>query len=75
MKQIPDGIFKPKLNSGETRSAVTSKVAQQIVNDEKALRDKKTERLRLSRLAFEEANPLVEPEKKAKPRRAADLPK
>jgi len=61
---IPTGIFKPKLSTGEKKSDVTTTVAMQITEGEKAAREAKTERLRLARLAYEEAHPVTTPKKK-----------
>jgi hypothetical protein len=58
------GVFKPKLSSGENKSDATTKVVQRILEEEKTLRDKKTERLRMSRMAYEQAHPSATPEKK-----------
>lgn len=68
MKKIPEGVFKPKLTTGEKKSDVTSAVAMQIMEGEKAAREAKTARLRMARLAYEEAHPAVAPEKKRQPR-------
>jgi len=57
MRKIPDGVFKPKLSTGERKSDVTTTVAMQITESERAARESKTARLRLERLAYEEANP------------------
>jgi hypothetical protein len=61
--QIPDGVFKPKPTSGEKKSDTTARVAQQIVDSEKSAREAKTRRLRLARLAKEEAEPVITPVK------------
>lgn len=65
MKKIPDGVFKPRLTTGERKSDVTTTVATQIAESEKAAREAKTARLRLSRLAYEEAHPSPDPKKNA----------
>ncbi|MFC3206092.1 hypothetical protein [Aquamicrobium soli] len=65
MRKIPDGVFKPRLTSGEKKSDVTTTVATQITESEKAAREAKTARLRLSRLAYEETRPSPDPKKKA----------
>jgi len=52
---VPDGLFKPKASATETKQDATSKVARQIIDHEVAAREKKTERLRLARLAMEAA--------------------
>jgi hypothetical protein len=68
MKKIPDGVFKPKLSTGEKKSDVTTSVALQIMEGEKAAREAKTARLRMSRLAYEEDHPPAAPDKKARTR-------
>lgn len=71
MKKIPDGVFEPKLTTGEKKSDVTSAVALQITEGEKAAREAKTVRLRMARLAYEESHPSTIPEKgRSRTRRA-----
>ncbi len=53
MKNVPDGIFKPKPNSSELKSDLTSMAAREILEGEKAVRVAMTERLRQARLAQE----------------------
>ena len=66
--QIPDGVFKPSPTSGEKKSEVTARAAQQILDNERSARAAKTERLRLARLAKEQAEPVITPVKpKARP--------
>lgn len=67
MKTVPDGIFKPKPNSSELKSDLTTRVARQILDGEKAEREAKTERLRQARLARETAAAAATP---AKPKAA-----
>ena len=50
---IPEGIFKPRPTAIVTRHDATTKAARTIVDDETAVREQKTERLRLTRLARE----------------------
>lgn len=52
---VPQGIFKPKPTAIETKQDVTSRAARQIIDSEAAIRERKTERLRLARLANEAA--------------------
>lgn len=68
MKKIPDGIFKPRLNSGEKKSDITTAVATQITEGERSARETKTARLRLERLAYEQAHPPAVAEKKERSR-------
>lgn len=65
---IPTGIFKPKLSTGEKKNGVTTTVATQITAGEKAAREAKTVRLRMARLAYEEARPPAVPKKKRQSR-------
>lgn len=62
---IPAGIFKPNPTSGE-KSDATTRVAQQILDGEKAAREAKTKRLRLARLKQEHSEPAVVPTIKRK---------
>lgn len=68
MQNAPAGIFKQKPTTGEKKSDETTRAAQQILNDEKSAREAKTERLRLARLAQEEAAPSTIVPSKPKPR-------
>ena len=61
MKNIPEGVFKRKLSTGEKKSDLTTAVALQILEGEKAAREAKTERLRSARVAYEEAHPVIAP--------------
>ena len=54
-RDIPEGIFKPKPTGSEKKSDATTRAAQQIMDAERQHREAKTERLRLARLAREEA--------------------
>jgi hypothetical protein len=56
-------VFQPRPSKLETKADVTTKIARQILDDETAKREAKTERLRLARLAQEPLEP-------AKPRKA-----
>ena len=68
--QIPDGVFKPIPTSGEKKRDVTARISQQIIDTEKSAREAKTERLRVARLAKEEAEPVIIPAKaKTRPRK------
>lgn len=67
MRKTPDGVFKPRLSTGEKKSDATTTVATQITESEKVAREAKTARLRLSRLAYEEAHPVAPPKKKTGP--------
>ncbi len=50
---VPPGTFKPKPTAIETRQDATTKVVREIIENEAAARNRKTERLRLARLARE----------------------
>lgn len=63
MKKIAEGVFKPKPTTGELKSEATTRVANQIIDSEKAARDRKTERLRLARFAAEKATEKTPPSK------------
>jgi hypothetical protein len=68
--QVPADVFKPKATATEKKSDVTTRAAQQIIDNEKSAREAKTERLKLARLAKEEAEPVIIPAKaKARPRK------
>jgi hypothetical protein len=68
--QIPTGVFKPNPSSGERKSDVTTRAAHQILDNERSAREAKTERLRVARLAKEEAEPVIIPAKaKTRPRK------
>jgi hypothetical protein len=52
MRSVPgNDVFKPNLSRQETKSDMTTKVAQQIIDSEATARAAKTERLRAARLA------------------------
>jgi hypothetical protein len=53
---IPEGIFKPKLTAIETRHDATTRTARTLIDEETIVRERKTERLRLARLAREATN-------------------
>ena len=59
MKNVPDGVFKPKATTGEKRQDATDRAARSIIDAEAAKRDAKTERLRLARLEAESAQPAI----------------
>lgn len=61
MKNVPDGIFKPKASTGEKKQDATSKAAWNIIDGETAKREAKTERLRLARLDRESTQPAIVP--------------
>ena len=46
--EMPQGIFKPKPTTIETKQDATSRAARQIIDGEAAVREQKTERLRLA---------------------------
>lgn len=48
---IPEGVFKPKPSSSETKADMTTKTARSIISAEVAAREAKTERLRQARQA------------------------
>ncbi|PWJ78346.1 hypothetical protein C7441_11611 [Pseudaminobacter salicylatoxidans] len=54
MTSVPDGIFKPRPTASETKGDMTTRAAREIVERERAVRDAKSERLRLARLAQEQ---------------------
>ena len=60
---IPDGIFKPKLTTGEKKTDATTLAARQIIDSERSAREAKTQRLRMARLAKEQAEPAATPAK------------
>jgi len=55
LKNLPEGVFKPKPTGSEKKSDATTRAAQQIMDAERRAREAKTERLRLARLAREAA--------------------
>jgi hypothetical protein len=67
--EMPQGIFKPKPTAIETKQDATTKAARQIIDGEAAAREKKTERLRLARLANEATNTNTPPTQKRAIRR------
>jgi len=50
---LPEGVFKPKPTSIESRHDATTKAARAIIDSEAMERETKTERLRAERLALE----------------------
>ena len=50
---VQQGTFKPKPTAIETKQDATTKIVRAMLEDEAAARDRKTERLRLARLARE----------------------
>lgn len=54
--ELPQGMFKPKPTAIETKQDATTRAARQIIDGEAAVREQKTERLRLARLASEATN-------------------
>jgi hypothetical protein len=66
---MPQGIFKPKPTAIETKQDATTRAARQIIDGEAAAREKKTERLRLARLASEATNTNTPPAQKRATRR------
>jgi hypothetical protein len=70
MNQMPQTkVFKP--SRSEAKADTTTRTARMIVESETAIREAKTERLRLARLAMEAAQPVVVPTKaKRAPRKA-----
>lgn len=50
---IPEGVFKPKPTSSESKADTTTKTARSIISAEMAAREAKTERLRQARLTRE----------------------
>ena len=77
MKDLPEGVFKPKPTGSEKKSDTTTRAAQQIMDAEKREREAKTQRLRLARLAREasEAGQPPSPERRASRARVAARPK
>ena len=70
--EMPQGMFKPKPTAIETKQDATTRAARQIVDGEAAAREKKTERLRLARLAGEATNTnKPSPQKRATGRKRA----
>ena len=69
MNQMPQNkVFKP--SRSEAKADTTTRTARMIVESETAIRDAKTERLRLARLAKEAAEPVVVPTKAKRARPA-----
>jgi hypothetical protein len=66
---MPQGIFKPKPTAIGTKQDATTRAARQIIDGEAALREQKTERLRLARLASEATNTNTPPRPKRAMRR------
>jgi hypothetical protein len=66
---MPQGIFKPKPTAIETKQDATTRAARQIIDGEAAVREQKTERLRLARLAMEATNTNTLPAQKRPVRR------
>jgi len=62
--EIPQGLFKPKPTAIETKQDATTRAARQIIDGEAAVREQKTERLRLARLASEATNANTPPAQK-----------
>ncbi|MFU0505768.1 hypothetical protein [Pseudaminobacter sp. NGMCC 1.201702] len=50
-------VFQPRPSKLESKADLTTKIARQILDDETAKREAKTERLRLARLAQEPLEP------------------
>jgi hypothetical protein len=67
--EMPQGIFKPKPTAIETKQDATTRAARQITDGEAAVREQKTERLRLARLASEATNTNTPPALKRPVRR------
>jgi len=67
--EIPQGLFKPKPTAIETKQDATTRAARQIIDGEAAVREQKTERLRLARLASEATNANTPPAQKRAIRR------
>ncbi|MFZ1773687.1 MAG: hypothetical protein WAT78_06985 [Rhizobiaceae bacterium] len=60
MKTVPEGIFKPKPNTSESRNDLATRIARELLQTETAARESKTARLRAARLEMERlAPPLV----------------
>jgi hypothetical protein len=53
---MPQGAFKLKPTAIETKQDATTRAVRQIIDGEAAVREQKTERLRLARLAREATN-------------------
>ncbi|MGE3307912.1 MAG: hypothetical protein AB7I52_18300 [Rhizobiaceae bacterium] len=64
------GLFAPAGNKADSKQKTTDLAFRAIVDSEASARDAKTERLRLLRLARENAAPAEEPVLKKKPARA-----
>ena len=62
--EMPQKIFKPKPTATETKQDATTRAARQIIDREAAARERKTERLRLARLASEATIPNPPPAQK-----------
>jgi hypothetical protein len=67
--EMPQGMFKPKPTAIGTKQDATTRAARQIIDGEAALREQKTERLRLARLASEATNTNTPPRPKRAMRR------
>lgn len=70
---VPQGMFKPKTTAIETKHEATNKVAREIIDNEAAARARKTERLRLARLARDatDVETVATPPKRAAGRKKA----
>jgi hypothetical protein len=68
---MAQGIFKPKPTAIETKQDATTRAARQIIDGEAAVREQKTERLRLARLAMEATNANKPPPQKRATRKRA----
>ena len=68
---IPTGVFIQKPTTGEKKSELTNRASQQILDSEKSVREAKTRRLRLARLAKEQAQPAAAPAKTGSGKRKA----
>jgi hypothetical protein len=55
---ISNGVFEPKLTTGEKKTASTNRAARQIIDRERSAREAKSQRLRQARLAKEQAEPV-----------------
>jgi len=66
---MAQGIFKPKPTAIETKQDATTRAARQIIDGEAAVREQKTERLRLARLAMGATNTNTPPVQKRPVRR------
>ncbi len=50
--EMPQGIFQPKPNAIEMKQDATNRAARQIIDGEAAVRERKTERLKLAKLTI-----------------------